>query len=518
MAISSVRKGGGSTAKTGNPGVKYWGTNFGKELMMGGKELVLTAKESEEGQIFIKLHEEDGIEIHSDQPIVFSSEKDMEISAENKLEIKAKEAIYLMCSTSSMILEGKIDIQSPKLEVVGLTKAPVVVEDLPQEEEEEEPEEEEEKSGWGSFLDGVQLALDVVGLIPGVGEIADLANAGISLARGDYAGAALSLAACIPFAGWAATGAKLAGKATKALKATKTGSKVLKATEKASDVIKKVTDVSQAAIGKVVTTARKMEEKLGIIEAVKKMKDAIHKRIMAAKEAVMNKAREMKAKVKERARAEVRELPERMQEGMNRLGEVLQPKAVTSEGFVMKASKSEDKVVSGGRTANQKKWDEVYHPGSANNAKVPEGAGKTKSVDKEEGSYSSLRDLMTPEEVARYDEYWYKIGVEKAIKARDAKLEEISTWSNKKKNDITTVVGGVDLNTGNVAVGIKSSKQYAGKPLCAEDLVVEQLGGNHQNIIMTDAIRPRKGNSIPVCKRCQTKFSVKQFIEGTEFE
>ncbi|WP_431809776.1 deaminase domain-containing protein [Brevibacillus agri] len=228
------------------------------------------------------------------------------------------------------------------------------------------------------------MALDVVGLIPGVGEIADLANAGISLARGDYAGAALSLAACIPFAGWAATGAKLAGKATKALKATKTGSKVLKATEKASDVIKKVTDVSQAAIGKVVTTARKMEEKLGIIEAVKKMKDAMHKRIMAAKEAVMNKAREMKAKVKERARAvkeKVRELPERMQEGMNRLGEVLQPKAVTPEGVVMKASKSEDKVVNIGRTANQKKWDEVYHPGSANNAKVPEGTGSSRKLD-----------------------------------------------------------------------------------------------------------------------------------------
>ncbi|WP_211356742.1 hypothetical protein, partial [Lysinibacillus mangiferihumi] len=56
------------------------------------------------------------------------------------------------------------------------------------------------------------------------------------------------------------------------------------------------------------------------------------------------------------------------------------------------------------------------------------------------------------------------------------------------------------------------------KPICAEDLVVAQLGGNHQIIIMTDAIRPRKENSIPVCKRCQTKISDKQFIEGTEFD
>ncbi|MGF9821697.1 deaminase domain-containing protein, partial [Brevibacillus agri] len=49
--------------------------------------------------------------------------------------------------------------------------------------------------------------------------------------------------------------------------------------------------------------------------------------------------------------------------------------------FVMKASKSEDKVVNIGRTANQKKWDEVYHPGSANNAKVPEGTGSSRKLD-----------------------------------------------------------------------------------------------------------------------------------------
>ncbi|WP_237762952.1 hypothetical protein [Paenibacillus sp. A3] len=107
----------------------------------------------------------------------------MEITSDTKVEIKAKEAIYLMCSTSSMILDGEVDLQAPKIEMVGLTKAPVVVvEDLPQEEEEQE----EEESGWGGFLDGLQLGLDLVGLIPGLGEIADLANAGISLARGDY--------------------------------------------------------------------------------------------------------------------------------------------------------------------------------------------------------------------------------------------------------------------------------------------------------------------------------------------
>ena len=50
-------------------------------------------------------------------------------------------------------------------------------------------------------LDGIQGALDVVGLIPGFGEIADGINGCISLARGDYVGAALSFVSMIPVVG-----------------------------------------------------------------------------------------------------------------------------------------------------------------------------------------------------------------------------------------------------------------------------------------------------------------------------
>lgn len=72
-------------------------------------------------------------------------------------------------------------------------------------------------------LDGVQGALDVAGFIPGVGILADLANAGISAARGDYAGAALNVLAAVPIVGDAAKGGKMAvkglGAAADALKA-----------------------------------------------------------------------------------------------------------------------------------------------------------------------------------------------------------------------------------------------------------------------------------------------------------
>lgn len=57
-------------------------------------------------------------------------------------------------------------------------------------------------------LDGLQTALDLMGLIPGLGEIADGTNVVIYLARGDKTNAALSAAAMIPFLGWGATGAK----------------------------------------------------------------------------------------------------------------------------------------------------------------------------------------------------------------------------------------------------------------------------------------------------------------------
>lgn len=67
---------------------------------------------------------------------------------------------------------------------------------------------------WGSTV--VHTGLDVVGLIPGVGEIADGANALIYLAEGDKVNAAISAAAMIPGAGMAATGAKYTKKAADA--------------------------------------------------------------------------------------------------------------------------------------------------------------------------------------------------------------------------------------------------------------------------------------------------------------
>ncbi|WP_426245742.1 hypothetical protein [Pseudomonas sp. TWR3-1-1] len=73
-----------------------------------------------------------------------------------------------------------------------------------------EAETEEEGITGEQVLDGIQLGLDVVGLIPVIGEAADIISAGISLARGDYVGAGLSLLSAIPFVGYAGSAGKAA--------------------------------------------------------------------------------------------------------------------------------------------------------------------------------------------------------------------------------------------------------------------------------------------------------------------
>nr|WP_246005881.1 polymorphic toxin type 15 domain-containing protein [Brevibacillus gelatini] len=90
----------------------------------------------------------------------------------------------------------------------------------------------------------------------------------------------------------------------------------------------------------------------------------------------------MKAKVKGKAQAVKEKAQELSNSVKERLEDVLQPKMVTPEGFVMKAAKTENKAVGVGRTANQKKWDEVYKksdtPGAGKSAeKVSERTDKS---------------------------------------------------------------------------------------------------------------------------------------------
>lgn len=67
---------------------------------------------------------------------------------------------------------------------------------------------------WNVLSNGVHLLLDGAGLIPVVGEVADLVSGGIYLLEGEYVDASLSFSATIPFGGWVSTGTKYARKIT----------------------------------------------------------------------------------------------------------------------------------------------------------------------------------------------------------------------------------------------------------------------------------------------------------------
>ncbi|MFC4636595.1 AHH domain-containing protein [Dokdonia ponticola] len=66
------------------------------------------------------------------------------------------------------------------------------------------------KIGVRAHKNGLQLGLDIVGLIPGFGEVADVANGLIYTIDGDGVNAAFSYASAVPFVGWFSTGAKWA--------------------------------------------------------------------------------------------------------------------------------------------------------------------------------------------------------------------------------------------------------------------------------------------------------------------
>ena len=106
------------------------------------------------------------------------------------------------------------------------------------------PKTESQKKKNAKTWDKVHTALDIAGLVPGIGNVADGVNAGLHAARGNWKDAALSAASMIPGAGQAATAARIAKKSGKAIKgatkAIKGSTKVAKGTKKVVKGTKKV--------------------------------------------------------------------------------------------------------------------------------------------------------------------------------------------------------------------------------------------------------------------------------------
>jgi hypothetical protein len=93
-----------------------------------------------------------------------------------------------------------------------------------------------------ALLDAAQTGLDLVGLVPVIGEPADGANSLIYLARGDEVNAALSAASLVPIGGWVSTGGKLVNKTIKWV--TKYGDDVFEGVVKLTNATEYLSKVS----------------------------------------------------------------------------------------------------------------------------------------------------------------------------------------------------------------------------------------------------------------------------------
>lgn len=73
-----------------------------------------------------------------------------------------------------------------------------------------------------SVLNGIQMALDAAGFLPGVGAVPDLVNASISALRGNWLDAGMSVLAAVPLIGDAAAAGKIAYRGMKMAKVGRT--------------------------------------------------------------------------------------------------------------------------------------------------------------------------------------------------------------------------------------------------------------------------------------------------------
>ena len=82
----------------------------------------------------------------------------------------------------------------------------------------------------------------------------------------------------------------------------------------------------------------------------------------------------------------------------------------------------------------------------------------------EDGNYSSLRDLMSPEEAARYDEYWLDAAERISNEAIDNQIAYIEsggiTKSGGGKFKPAKISATVDLNNGNVYIGYNGTNKF----------------------------------------------------------
>jgi hypothetical protein len=116
FGMNSIRKTNKDSDHFDDPDVKIFRTKNGKEIRFSPEEILITCSNGvdeitgEDQNIYIKLHQDKGIEIISSGPIKFKSNKKIRLEAEDAIELSASNEIRLTCKTSEILIDDKIDI------------------------------------------------------------------------------------------------------------------------------------------------------------------------------------------------------------------------------------------------------------------------------------------------------------------------------------------------------------------------------------------------------------------------
>ncbi|GIO84684.1 hypothetical protein J25TS5_16160 [Paenibacillus faecis] len=196
--------------RASDPATKVWATPFGKEMRFQRSDITLSARQE---RVFLKIDDKSGLTFQSEHDLILKSHADIAASV-SSLRVNAGEGIYVHCKSSSMILDGETDIKAGSLQVEGLKKSPVYIEDLPPvpevpfvDEVASEAGNTDKASGPVGILGVAQLGLQVAGMFPMVGPAAVGAGAGLGVAQ--INSIAMSVASSLPFVGGAIRAANL---------------------------------------------------------------------------------------------------------------------------------------------------------------------------------------------------------------------------------------------------------------------------------------------------------------------
>ncbi|MFB0860868.1 DUF6531 domain-containing protein [Paenibacillus oleatilyticus] len=269
--------------------VKSFSTGGGKEFELGTKDISFTAKE---GALFITIGEEDGITLQSDKDLVLMAEQELSFSELKTFRAEAQEELWIAGGKSSMMLTDMTDVMGQQVMMTGSERQSFEALSNP---EAEQAKSDKEKD---SFLETLGTALDVLSMVPGLGIIAGAASAVVSICRGDFLGAALSIGSMLPIGGAAFGAAKLAAKGVAkvaAKAAAKAGSKMAGKIGRAA--AKKAVQFGKNTLNKVMTGARKLKQK------AEELRELLQKKLQDMQQKLAEKGKALLQKALEKSGA-----------------------------------------------------------------------------------------------------------------------------------------------------------------------------------------------------------------------